>query len=330
VEVETVSLDAACARESLPAADFLKIDTQGSELDILRGAEQSLKAAAMVELEVEFVEVYKGQPLFHDVSQFMADRGFELLYLNRFMEHRRQVYQGPSRSFRKARGHRCRLERREDHQVRTAAHQLRSHRYCVADSSFAAGTPNPTAVASKLFPPAKGSSTRLDRGAARQASHALPAPARPQSFELRFRPKLAHKVGASAMNPRWFVILADVSFVLATLVLALELASSTRHAYTFTMASGVEWRVVSYRDVLSVEKLVPIGSPHDTFAQTEPIAIPYTILLGLFLFLPVLRLLWPEFGPKRSRRGHCRKCGYDLRATPDRCPECGTIVVRPD
>ncbi len=97
VELPSESLDRIVAEEHLRAPDFLKLDTQGSELEILRHATRTLASAHLVEVEVEFTQMYAGQPLFGDVAGFLAGEGYELLYLNRAFMQRKQIYRGPAR-----------------------------------------------------------------------------------------------------------------------------------------------------------------------------------------------------------------------------------------
>jgi FkbM family methyltransferase len=64
--------------------DFIKIDTQGYELPILQGSFDYLDSAIGMEIEVEFVELYKGQPLFDEVNGFVKSKGFSLVDLKRY------------------------------------------------------------------------------------------------------------------------------------------------------------------------------------------------------------------------------------------------------
>jgi len=52
-------------------------------------------------------------------------------------------------------------------------------------------------------------------------------------------------------------------------------------------------------------------------------ALPHWFLALLFAILPVLHLRAAIRSRRLNRAGHCPRCGYDLRATPQRCPECG-------
>jgi FkbM family methyltransferase len=59
-------------------ADYLKMDAQGGELAILQGAHNVLKDTMIVHTEVEFVPLYKEQPLFADVDSELRQQGFLL------------------------------------------------------------------------------------------------------------------------------------------------------------------------------------------------------------------------------------------------------------
>ena len=60
------------------------------------------------------------------------------------------------------------------------------------------------------------------------------------------------------------------------------------------------------------------------------LAVPYWSLQILFLIAPAvwLRRAIRQRKELRQASGLCSVCGYDLRATPDRCPECGAIPER--
>jgi FkbM family methyltransferase len=57
-------------------ADFLKVDVQGGELLVLQGAVERLREVLVVHTEVEFLPLYKNQPLFADVDSFLRAQGF--------------------------------------------------------------------------------------------------------------------------------------------------------------------------------------------------------------------------------------------------------------
>jgi FkbM family methyltransferase len=78
VAVDVVTLDAWAADSSVARIDAMKLDTQGSELDILRGATRALQDVRHLEIEVAFNEIGKGAPLFGEVDGFLRARGFAL------------------------------------------------------------------------------------------------------------------------------------------------------------------------------------------------------------------------------------------------------------
>jgi hypothetical protein len=71
---------------------------------------------------------------------------------------------------------------------------------------------------------------------------------------------------------------------------------------------GYEWRP-------------PARNMYREFRGSAAITFPLWAPAALLATLPGIRL-YRRLRPKRPP-GHCRRCGYDLRATPDRCPECG-------
>jgi hypothetical protein len=107
-------------------------------------------------------------------------------------------------------------------------------------------------------------------------------------------------------------------------------------------AAGRSWEVLAfgaptYNGPLSVRDpsflgftyLGPdqFGRGFDRKSSIWRVGVPWVSLAGIAGLIPAI-VLWRRFRRwHQAEVGHCPICGYDLRATPDRCPECGRAVA---
>lgn len=76
--VRTARLDELLTPDDLVAPVLLKIDAQGGELGVLKGAAGLLQHVTTVLVECSFTELYEGQPTAEDVVRFVGVQGFRL------------------------------------------------------------------------------------------------------------------------------------------------------------------------------------------------------------------------------------------------------------
>jgi len=72
---------------------------------------------------------------------------------------------------------------------------------------------------------------------------------------------------------------------------------------------------------------IGLGWTHSDLWFEGEIACPLWLMALVTAVLPAMWVVRRAVRRNSSRPGQCRTCGYDLRATPGRCPECGTSVV---
>ena len=78
LEVKTTRLDRAVTNLGLESPILLKVDVQGTELEVLRGSEALLEQIDTVLVEVSFVELFQGQAMADEVLEFLRSRSFRL------------------------------------------------------------------------------------------------------------------------------------------------------------------------------------------------------------------------------------------------------------
>ncbi len=86
VQVRVTTADQYCDEHRIDSIDILKSDTQGFDLEVIKGANRLLfeHRIRLIYLEINFCEMYRGLPRVDEIFRYLSDRGFVLVALYNF------------------------------------------------------------------------------------------------------------------------------------------------------------------------------------------------------------------------------------------------------
>jgi hypothetical protein len=95
IKVRTERLDAFCSQSRVPRIDLLKLDTQGTELAVLRGAGTLFdpRYISAVFTEILLIPVYEGQANFDEFVSLFYSRGYRLVDVTALIRINRELMQ---------------------------------------------------------------------------------------------------------------------------------------------------------------------------------------------------------------------------------------------
>ncbi len=90
VKVQTITIDDFCNENNIYHIGILKLDVQGSELDVLEGAKSMLSAGRidLIYIEWQVVPLYENHSLYYEIGNYLGQFGYELFNLYNINEAR--------------------------------------------------------------------------------------------------------------------------------------------------------------------------------------------------------------------------------------------------
>jgi len=84
--VQVKTIDSFCAENNIDYIDILKIDAQGFDFEVIKGAKEMIAAGniRLLYFEIIFSDMYKNVPRFSEVYDFLLDHGFIMVSLYEF------------------------------------------------------------------------------------------------------------------------------------------------------------------------------------------------------------------------------------------------------